>query len=68
MSIFTELFEHASVQAILVGAFASYILYVVAKRITEERRIQALGGHTRYATTYAPFGSSTNSYIPDITS
>lgn len=55
MSILEEVFEHASVKAVAIGLVASYVLFLIAKRITEERRIQALGGHTRYATTYAPF-------------
>lgn len=52
--------EHGSLQAILIGLTASYILWIIAKRISEERRIQALGGHTRYATTYAPFCKSSH--------
>lgn len=55
MSILEHINEHASTQAILIGLFASYVLWIIAKRISEERRIQALGGHALYATTYAPF-------------
>ena len=56
MSIIGRLLDHAPVQAILIVGVVPYILYVIGMRIAEERRIQALGGHTRHATTYAPFG------------
>lgn len=55
MTFLDDLLEHASVKAILVGTFALYVFWVIAKRISEERRIQQLGGHAPYMTTYFPF-------------
>lgn len=51
-----ELLEHVSLKTILVGLAASLVLISVSKRIVEERKIRALGGHTRKVTNWLPFG------------
>jgi len=53
--IVDEILEHASVPTLLGGTVAVFALIGIAKRINEERKIAALGGHGRHVTSYVPF-------------
>jgi hypothetical protein len=54
--IVDEILEHASVPTVLGGTVALFVLIGISKRINEERKIKALGGHGRPVPSYLPFG------------
>jgi hypothetical protein len=51
-----EILEHASPKLVVVTVFVIFALVKVSQWVTNEWKIRALGGHTRRARTWLPWG------------
>ena len=57
-----DILQHLSPKTIAIAAIVVFSLVKISKRFSDERKIQALGGHAPELPSYLPFGTFFHSY------